>query len=85
MKTKNWDGLGVDGAKSLWHYGTMALWQYGNKVLTLMLGWCVIHTCICSVLFAILKSSGFRHLYCSCHSYCVKLLKVLCTVVQLHI
>ena len=25
----------------------------------------VIHTCTCSLLFAIFKSSGFRHLYCS--------------------
>ena len=24
--------LGVDAAKALWRYGTMALWNYGNKV-----------------------------------------------------
>ena len=24
--------LGVDAAKALWRYGTMALWHYGNKV-----------------------------------------------------
>ena len=23
---------GVDAAKALWRYGTMALWRYGNKV-----------------------------------------------------